>query len=69
MSKRELTGMPVADDIHQAVVDLIKYPASVIQHTNKESLGGSQIWFEFSGQPYKISVEKCTGPLKDLSAG
>ena len=64
MSKRELTGLPVTDAVHAAVASLLP---SVIQSTNDEAMGGSQIWFSIDNQPYKVSVEKCTGPLKDIS--
>lgn len=68
MSKRELTGLPVTQDEHAAVIKALEnYSLSVIQQTNDEELGGSQIWVEINNQPYRVTVEKCTGPLKDIS--
>lgn len=64
MSKRELTGLPVADDVHTTMLAML--PQN-IQNTNDEALGGSQIWFTLGDAVYKASFEKCTGPLKDLS--
>ncbi len=67
MSKREATGSPVDLEIHNVLMNLITRPMVVIQQTNEEDYGGSQIWFELSGQAYKISLEKCNAPLKDIS--
>lgn len=64
MSKRELTGLPLSDAEHANCTGLF---TNIIQQTNDEALGGSQVWFQSGGVAYKASFERCTSPLKDLS--